>query len=83
MCSLSEPHLYYLFKKAGEVTPNEYRQKSLCDRAVELLITTDNSVEAISDMLGFSSSSYFRKILKKHTGKSPREIRGIHHTNKV
>lgn len=74
-CSVSEPHLYALFKKISDTTPNEYRQSVLCDMAMELLVTTDKSIERISDTLGFSSSSYFRKILKKHTGKTPREIR--------
>lgn len=74
-CEVSEPHLYALFKKVSSATPNEYRQSVLCDRAVELLLTTDKTIERISDILGFSSSSYFRKILKKHTGKTPREIR--------
>ena len=75
MCSVSEPHLYALFRKVTDTTPNEYRNSVLCDMAAELLVTTDKSIERISDMLGFSSSSYFRKILKKHTGKTPREIR--------
>jgi len=75
LCSVSEPHLYALFKKVTDTTPNEYRQSALCDIAVEMLVTTDKSVEYISNELGFSSSSYFRKILKKHTGKTPRELR--------
>lgn len=74
-CAISESYLYFLFKKIMHITPNDYRQKILCEKAVELLLTTEKKVEEISDILNFSSSSYFRKILKKHTKSTPREIR--------
>lgn len=74
-CKVSESTLYGIFKKAYGTTPIEKKQEIFCERAAELLITTDFSVEEISAMLGFSSSSYFRKIFKKHTGKTPIQIR--------
>ncbi len=75
LCSVSEPYMYSLFKRHEKTTPNSYRQRVLCMMATELLTTTDKSVEEISSMLNFSSSSYFRKILKKHTGSTPLGIR--------
>jgi len=75
MCTISQPYLYSLFKKIAHITPNDYRQKVLCEMGVDLLSTTDKKVEEIADMLGFSSSSYFRKVLKKHTKSTPRELR--------
>ena len=77
ICSISEPYMYSLFKEITGITPNNYRLTVLCDMAVELLTTTDRSVEDISDSLGFSSSSYFRKVLFKNTGKTPREIKKL------
>ena len=74
-CGISESGLYNLFHRLAGMTPNELRQKVLTRKAEELLATTDLPVETISGMLHFSSSSYFRKILKKHTGLTPREIR--------
>lgn len=74
-CNVSEPYIYSLFKKSQKYTPNEYRQKNLCDKAVNLLLTTDKPIEAIASDLNFSSSSYFRKVLKKHTGNTPSQIR--------
>ena len=74
-CGVSESGLYAAFKKHLGKTPIEMRHRILTDRAVELLSSTDLSVEDISDRLGFSSSSYLRKVLKAEIGQSPREIR--------
>lgn len=74
-CGVSESGLYAAFSRSGSMTPNDLRQKILSERAVELLTSTDLSIEEVSSRLNFSSTSYFRKILKKHTGKTPSEIR--------
>ena len=74
-CKVSESTLYSIFKKAYKMTPIEKKQQIFCERASELLVTTELSIEEISDTLGFSSSSYFRKIFKKHTNKTPMQVR--------
>ncbi len=74
-CGISESGLYSTFSREGGQTPNGLRQQILAKKAAELLQTTDMSVEDVSSRLGFSSSSYFRKVLKKHTGMTPRELR--------
>jgi len=74
-CLLSESALYHIFKKEAHFTPNEMIQKAKVNKAVLLLTTTNKSVQQISDALNFSSTSYFRKILHRHTGMTPREIR--------
>lgn len=74
-CKVSESTLYSIFKKAFKATPIEKKQQIFCERAAELLITTELSIEEISAMLGFSSSSYFRKIFKKHMNKTPLQVR--------
>lgn len=75
VCNISIPYLYKIFKKYENISPNNYRQKVLCDKASEILATTDLSIEEISSFLKFSSSAYFRKIFKEHTGSTPREYR--------
>ena len=73
---MSISHFYTLFKKEVGTTPIEYKQNVLINRAIRLLLSdTSLSVEQISSMLGFSSSTYFRRVFKHITGKSPREYR--------
>lgn len=72
---VSEPYVYVLFKKRLGTTPNSYRQKLICEKGRQLLLSTNKTVEEISEMLKISSASYFRKLLKKHLGMTPREIR--------
>ncbi len=74
-CNVSQSMLYAVFKKVAGKSPNALRQEILVDRAVQMLITTDRQVQEISDALGFSSTSYFRKVLKDYVGKTPSEIR--------
>lgn len=74
-CYVSEPYLYLLFRELVGCTPNDYRQKAICQKGVEYLITTDKSVEEISALIGLSSASHFRRILKKHIGLTPRKLR--------
>ena len=69
------PNVYNIFERNLNKTPNEIKQQILCEKAIRLLTTTSLSVEEISSQLQFSSSSYFRKILKKHTKKTPSMIR--------
>ena len=74
-CFMSQSYLYYLFKKYLQTTPNDFRQSLICNKAINLLLTTDKTVEEISDILHFSSASYFRKVMYKKLGKTPSEIR--------
>ena len=74
-CGVSQPHLYATFREVTGLTPNDYRQSVLCQKAIDLLTTTDKTVEEISDILHFSSAAYFRKVLRKHTGMTPKQLR--------
>lgn len=74
-CRISESGLYALFKRQTGKTPNDFRLEILCEKAVGLLSTTNQSVQQISDAAGFSSTSYFRKVLRKYCGKTPLQIR--------
>ena len=74
-CGVSQSTVYHLLKKELGKTPNRLRQEAKCQQAVRLLTCTDIPVEEISNRLGFSSSSYMRKLLRLTTGKTPMQIR--------
>ena len=73
--NVSESTVYLAFQKLEGKTPNQVRHEYVIGEAVRMLTTTDNSISKISDYLGFSSDTYFRKFFKDHTGKSPRQVR--------
>lgn len=75
LCGVSESLLYHYVKEAANKTPNRLRQEILCQKAVELLITTNYSIEEICDKVGFSSAAYFRKVFESVYHKSPSFIR--------
>lgn len=75
LCRMSESGFYALFKNQIGTTPVEYKNRQRCIKAVELLRSTEYTVEYISEKLNFSSPMYLRKVLFSHFGKTPREIR--------
>lgn len=74
-CAVSESSLYAAFRKASSLTPNSLRNEILLEKAKEILLTTDKPIEYISDLLGFSSVSYFRKKFRGRYGMPPGRMR--------
>ena len=72
---LSPSRFYSVFKRATGTTAVEYRNKLRCEIAMRLLISTNASIEQLSDKLGFSSAVYFRRVFKSFTGVSCTEYR--------
>lgn len=74
-CAVSESSLYSIFKKYSKKSILELKKEAIMKKAKELLITTDLSIEEISENLNFSSSAYFRKCFKEHFEMTPRDCR--------
>lgn len=73
--AVSESGLYSTFKKHSEQSISEYRNQVVMNIARDILTSSDTPIEEISESLGFSSGSYFRKCFKLHFGISPRDMR--------
>lgn len=74
-CGMSQSSLYALFRSAGDMSISELKNQIRIERAIELLITTDLSVEEISRRLEFCSAAYFRAVFRRVTGKAPTDVR--------
>lgn len=76
LCNMSVSNFYLLFKRYFNMTPIEYINGIRIGCAMRLLKTDKAlAVEAVSEMSGFSSAAYFRRVFKKTVGMSPREYR--------
>ncbi|MDD3334337.1 MAG: AraC family transcriptional regulator [Eubacteriales bacterium] len=74
-CKLSASRLYHLFKEETGISPIEYKNRARIRHAADLLLGEDLSVEWISEKLGYSSPSYFRRVFRKYMGMTPSEYR--------
>lgn len=72
---ISAAHLSRLFKKETGITFSNYVNKLKIEESTSLLLYTEYSDIEISNMLGFSSQSYFIKIFKKYTGTTPKKYK--------
>ncbi len=68
---VSKSVLYKKFHACFQCTVSQYIHLKRVERAAELLKAGAMSVEEIGRKLGFTSTSYFSKIFKKHMGMSP------------
>ncbi|MDO4618466.1 MAG: PocR ligand-binding domain-containing protein [Clostridia bacterium] len=74
---LSRNTLYKIFYEYFETTVAKYVRKKRVERAVEL-IESGVSISNVLPLVGFNDFSYFSKVIKKETGRLPREIKKRH-----
>ena len=75
MITVSPDYFTKMFKDSIGRTPIDYINGLRINRAMQMLATTDTSVNDISDELGFSNSNYFHKIFKQYMETSPAAYR--------
>ncbi|MCX5883574.1 MAG: AraC family transcriptional regulator [Deltaproteobacteria bacterium] len=72
---ISPRHFIRRFKKATGESPLNFLQQMRIETAKKILETRPDTVDAITQAIGYDNSSTFRKLFKKYTGLSPREYR--------
>lgn len=72
---ISKYHLCRIFKNTMGITVIDYLNNIKIKNACDFLVTTNKSIQDISRLCGFNSSTYFSNVFKKFTLLSPNEYR--------
>ena len=75
ICGVSSGCFRRLFKEYSGKSPIEYRTDVKLDKAKNLLLNSNITVENLADDLGFESGAYFCRVFKKKIGMTPKEYR--------
>lgn len=70
-CYANKYYLSHLFSESKGMSVGKYILSKKFDEAKRLLTTTNLSISQIANQVGFNESSYFCRIFKKETGKTP------------
>lgn len=73
--NISRSTLYAISKKSFHLGITDYLRKTRLNKAVDLLRTGDLPLYRIAEQVGISDADYLTKLLKKETGKTPRQLR--------
>lgn len=71
----SMPYVSKLFKEKTGLNFKEYLQKVRIEEACRLLVNTNEKVQSVSKLAGYSDSDFFCRIFKKVVGHTPGEFR--------
>ena len=73
--NMSESWFRTCFRKTYGISPMQFRQKLLYDKARDLLEHTQLSIKEIAYQLGFDTQNYFSRAFKNQEGVSPVQYR--------
>lgn len=71
-------YLLRSFRQQTGMTPLNYHHMIRCQKAKELLLTTQLSISQVGETVGFVSSAHFSHIFRKTEGCTPSEYRTKH-----
>ena len=75
MCHLSVSRFAHIFKEHTGTTPKSYMLGIKISVAKQLLRSTDLSITDIATVVGIEDVNYFSRMVRKHTGHSPKHFR--------
>ncbi|AQX05620.1 transcriptional regulator [Elizabethkingia meningoseptica] len=82
LANLTLPAFCNFFKKATQITFTEFVNRFRISKAC-LLMTQDKTISECSYSCGFNNVTYFNRMFKKYTGKTPSEFIKDYAGNKV
>jgi AraC-like DNA-binding protein len=72
---ISMGHFIRVFRREVKMSPHQYITRLKIEGATGLLISTSQTVEEISEWLGFKNQFHFSRVFKQCTGLSPSQYR--------
>jgi AraC family transcriptional regulator len=75
IAGVSPFHFSRVFRRTSGVSPYRYVTMRRMERAKHLFLTTQISVPAVAEALGFWNLSHFRRQFRAHTGFLPSDLR--------
>lgn len=73
--NMHRTHITNCFKEVYGITPKQYLMQLRTQKARQLLIETEQTIEEIADTLMFSSPAHFTKYFIQQAGNSPSQFR--------
>jgi AraC-like DNA-binding protein len=74
LCYMSPSRFFEVFREAVGVSPIQYKNRIKLARA-EALLLQGKTTEEVCEILHFSSPTFMRRMMKKHLGMTPRDIK--------
>lgn len=78
---LNPSYLGQIFKKETKRSFSQYLNQVRTKHAQKLLLYTDDTINEISEKVGFNNTNYFSKMFKKLNGITPKEFREQYQSN--
>jgi len=80
---LSVNYLRAIFKESLGISLTNYINKYRYEKAVDLLINSNLTISAISEMIGMNSENHFYTFFKKYNGLTPTQFRNKNKINGI
>jgi AraC family transcriptional regulator len=78
LCHASVFHFARSFKSGTGSAPFALQRVLRLQKAQQLLVTTELSIEAVGAAVGIENATHFARLFRRHLGYSPREYRRLH-----
>jgi transcriptional regulator GlxA family with amidase domain len=75
---MSRATLTRMFQTEYDLPPKTFVIRQRIARAIELLTSTNHTIEAITQMVGYESVASFSNSFRQQTGKRPGQFRAAH-----